>query len=43
VVLSAAVKLIAAGTASDPADALRRAEAVLDDGRAAATLDALLG
>jgi anthranilate phosphoribosyltransferase len=43
VVLSAAVKLVAAGTANDPADALRRAEAVLDDGRAAATLDALLG
>jgi anthranilate phosphoribosyltransferase len=43
VVISAAVRIIAAGTTDDPADALRRAEAVLDDGRAAATLDALLG
>jgi hypothetical protein len=32
-----------AGTTNDPATALRRCEAVLDDGRAAATLDALLG
>jgi anthranilate phosphoribosyltransferase len=43
VALSAAVRLVAAGTTSDPAAALRRCEAVLDDGRAAATLDALLG
>ena len=43
VALSAAVKLIAAGTTNDPADALRRCEAALDDGRAAAALDALLG
>lgn len=42
VLLSAAVKLIAAGTTSDPADALRRCEAALDDGRAAAALDALV-
>jgi anthranilate phosphoribosyltransferase len=43
VVLSAALKLIAAGTTNDPADALRRCEAALDDGRAAAALDALVG
>ncbi|WP_445148317.1 anthranilate phosphoribosyltransferase [Baekduia sp. Peel2402] len=43
VVLSAAVKVIAAGTTNDPADALRRCEAALDDGRAAAALDALVG
>jgi anthranilate phosphoribosyltransferase len=43
VLLSAAVKLIASGTTSDPADALRRCEAALDDGRAAAALDALVG
>jgi anthranilate phosphoribosyltransferase len=43
VVLSAAVKLIAAGATNDPADALRRSEAALDDGRAAAALDALVG
>lgn len=43
VVLSAAVKLIAAGTTNDPADALRRCEAALDDGRALAALDALVG
>jgi anthranilate phosphoribosyltransferase len=43
VALSGAIRLIAAGTTNDPADALRRCEAVLDDGRAAATLDALLG
>jgi anthranilate phosphoribosyltransferase len=43
VVVSAAVKLIAAGTTSDPADALRRCEAALDEGRAAGALDALLG
>jgi anthranilate phosphoribosyltransferase len=42
VVISAAVRIVAAGTTDDPAAALRRAEAVLDDGRAAATLDALL-
>jgi anthranilate phosphoribosyltransferase len=43
VVLSSAVRLIAAGTTSDPAEALRRSEAALDDGRAAATLAALVG
>jgi anthranilate phosphoribosyltransferase len=43
VALSAAVRLIAAGLTTDAADALRRAEATLDDGRASATLDALLG
>jgi anthranilate phosphoribosyltransferase len=43
VALSAAVRLIVAGTTNDPAAALRRCEAVLDDGRAAATLDALVG
>lgn len=39
--LSAAVKLLAAGTTNDPSDALRRCEASLGDGRAAAALDAL--
>lgn len=43
VILSAALKLLAAGTTNDPADALRRCEAALDDGRAAAALDALVG
>jgi anthranilate phosphoribosyltransferase len=43
VALSGALRLVAAGTTNDPADALRRCEAVLDDGRAAATLEALLG
>jgi anthranilate phosphoribosyltransferase len=43
VVVSAAVKLIAAGTTSDPADALRRCAAALDEGRAAGALDALVG
>jgi anthranilate phosphoribosyltransferase len=43
VALSAAVRLIAAGTTNDPAEALRRCEAVLDDGRAAETLAALVG
>jgi anthranilate phosphoribosyltransferase len=43
VALSSAVRLIAAGTTSDPAEALRRSEAALDDGRAAATLAALIG
>jgi anthranilate phosphoribosyltransferase len=42
VTISAAVRLIAAGAAAEVPDALRRAEAALDDGRAAATLDALL-
>jgi anthranilate phosphoribosyltransferase len=41
--LSAAVKLLAAGTASDPAQALRHTAAVLDDGRATAVLEALIG
>jgi len=43
VALSAAVRLVAAGVAVDPADALRRAEAVLAGGSALATLDALVG
>jgi anthranilate phosphoribosyltransferase len=42
VVLSAAVRLLASGITADAAEALRRAEATLDDGRASATLDALL-
>lgn len=41
--LSAAVKLLAAGHATDVAQALRHTAAVLDDGRATATLDALIG
>lgn len=41
--LSAAVKLLAAGHASDPAQALRHTTAVLDDGRATAVLEALIG
>jgi anthranilate phosphoribosyltransferase len=43
VVLSAAVRLVAGGATADTAEAVRRCAAVLDDGRAAATLDALLG
>jgi anthranilate phosphoribosyltransferase len=43
VVLSAAVRLVAADVAGDVAEALRRAEAAIDDGRARATLDALVG
>jgi anthranilate phosphoribosyltransferase len=44
VVVSAAVKLIAAGASPpDPAIALRRAGAAIEDGRAAAVLDALVG
>jgi anthranilate phosphoribosyltransferase len=43
VVLSAAVRLVASGTSPDVAEAVRRSEATLDDGRATATLDALLG
>jgi len=43
VALSAAVRLLACGCVLDPAAALRAAEATLDDGRASATLDALVG
>lgn len=43
VVLSAAVKLLAASVATDPSDAVRRCEASLEGGRAAAALDALVG
>jgi anthranilate phosphoribosyltransferase len=43
VVLSAAVRLLAAGAADDVDGALRRAEAVLANGSAEATLDALVG
>jgi anthranilate phosphoribosyltransferase len=43
VTLSAAVRLVAAGVVGDAADGLRRAEAVLAEGRALAALDALLG
>jgi anthranilate phosphoribosyltransferase len=43
VVLSAAVRLVAAGVAGDAADGIRRADAVLADGRALAVLDALVG
>lgn len=43
VVLSATVRLIAAGATADVAEALRRTEATLDDGRAAAVLGALVG
>jgi anthranilate phosphoribosyltransferase len=43
VVLSAAVRLLAAGAAESPATAIRCAEHVLADGRATATLDALIG
>jgi anthranilate phosphoribosyltransferase len=42
VTLSAAVRLLVAGVTPDVGDAIRRAETALDDGRAAATLDALL-
>jgi anthranilate phosphoribosyltransferase len=43
VTVSAAVRLYAAGLVADPAEGVRRAEAVLAEGRALATLDALLG
>jgi anthranilate phosphoribosyltransferase len=43
VALSAAVRLVAAGVVAEPGEGLRRAEAVLDDGRAVAALDALVG
>lgn len=43
VVVSAAVRLMAAGLADDVARALRSAEATLSDGRATAALDALVG
>jgi anthranilate phosphoribosyltransferase len=43
VVLSAAVRLVAGGVAADAPDGIRRAEAVLADGRALAVLDALVG
>jgi anthranilate phosphoribosyltransferase len=43
VMLSAAVRLVGAGLAGDAAEALRRANAVLAEGRALATLDALVG
>jgi anthranilate phosphoribosyltransferase len=42
IVLSAAVQLYAAGIARDPLDGIERAAAALRDGRAAATLDALV-
>ena len=35
--------LVASGLAADVPDALRRAHAAIDDGRATATLDALVG
>jgi anthranilate phosphoribosyltransferase len=37
------VRLVAAGVVTDAAEGLHRAEAVLDDGRASAVLDALAG
>ena len=43
VALSAAVRLVAAGVAADGADGVRRAEAVIADGRGLAALDALVG
>jgi anthranilate phosphoribosyltransferase len=43
VVLSAAVRLLAGGVARDVSDAIRRARAALEDGRAQAALDALVG
>lgn len=43
VVLSAAVKLMAAGLADRPEDAVRHAQDAIADGRASAALDALLG
>ena len=43
VAMSAAVRLLAAGVVAGPAEALARAEAVLAEGRALATLDALVG
>jgi anthranilate phosphoribosyltransferase len=43
VTVSAAVRLLAAGVVDDPAEGVRRAEAVLAEGRALATLEALIG
>lgn len=43
VVVSAAVRLLAAGAATRPEPAIRHAAAAIDDGRALATLDALVG
>ena len=43
VVVSAAVRLLAAGAHTQPAAAIRHATAAIDDGRALATLDALVG
>ncbi|HWT95930.1 MAG TPA: hypothetical protein VN238_23210, partial [Solirubrobacteraceae bacterium] len=43
VVLSAAVRLLASGAHTDPQLALHAAAATLDDGRATATLDAVIG
>ena len=43
VTLSAAVRLLVAGVVAAPGDGVRRAQAVLSEGRALATLDALLG
>jgi anthranilate phosphoribosyltransferase len=43
VALSAAVRLVAAGVVADAGEGVRRAEAVLADGRALAALDALAG
>lgn len=43
VVLSAAVRLLASGAHDTPPQALAAAQATLDDGRATATLDALVG
>ena len=43
VVVSAAVRLLAAGAADRPEAAIRRAAAAIDDGRARATLDAVVG
>jgi len=43
VTLSAGVKLLAAGVAGRPADALRRCEAAIDEGSARAVLDAIAG
>ncbi|MBI5104131.1 MAG: hypothetical protein HZB46_03940 [Solirubrobacterales bacterium] len=43
VVLSAAVRLVAGGVTPDPATAVGRCAAVLDEGRATAVLDGLVG
>lgn len=43
VVVSAAIRLLAAGTAARPEAAIRHATGAIDDGRALATLDALVG